>query len=225
MKIEITIFFICLGVVSSKLDVRKAEQVAGNRRLLRSVSEALEDLWGMEDMKNEFDYILADSEDSEEAVGALSISVGDKYEAMAESMEHKGPHTQARRHHAQADYERKNLPQHVWSKWARKEEDQARHYHHNEEIAVATSTHRRHKQKRKSHRHEKSVSSGKQKKSKRAPPYIPSREPYMGEDKDSSGRSIPHEIPRDVDAAGNPVSEEATGSESSSLLSEVGSPE
>ena len=33
----------------------------------------------------------------------------------------------------------------------------------------------------------------------------------MGEDKDSSGRSIPHAIPRDMDAAGNPVSEEATG--------------
>lgn len=208
----------CLLVFSSRPDVEP------NRRLLRSVSDALEDLWGMADIKDEFDYILADLDESEEAVGALSISVGDKYEAMAESMEHKGPHTQARRHHAQADYERKNLPQHVWSKWARKEEDQARNYRNSKEIAVSTSTHRKHRQERRTHRYEKRVSSGKQKTPKREPPYIPSREPYMGEDKDSSGRSIPHAIPRDMDAAGNPVSEEATGT-SNGLLSEVGTPE
>lgn len=174
----------------------------------------------MEDMEDELDALLRQNDGrllTKETPVGLSIKVHDKYEAMAEAMEHKGPHNAATRHHALASYQRANSPKDKWSEWAWKEEQAAHRSQPRSEIAVATLPRRHHHQQKR--RREKRVGVPKAPKLYQKKPHIKgSRAHYMGEDKDSSGRSIPHEITGNEDAAGNPIEQE-------SLLSEAGSPD
>jgi len=231
------------------------------RRNLRSSDlsplHSLKALFSLEDIDDELDLLLArrgsfyqKREEQEEAVGVLNIPAGDRFEALAADMEHKGHYSRAQHHHAMAQYERNNLPRKSWHRYTWDEENSRSSPR---ESAVSRPAHQsrlkalaRKVSQKKSARYSRPATSPVNEDSDdddeddsydddddsndddsddddsedteseigtdsvdpdkgRAPPHIPSREPYMGRDKDSSGRSIPHFIPDDEDAAGNAI--------------------